>query len=253
MNKKYYIEAVCIKCSKSRLISKYSYRDLCMTCACEDRNSSLEWRENHSEKMKGKPSPMKNKIFTKEHRENISNANLGKSIPEGIGYQKGSIPKNKKLFCEPIIVAMYSIGMSTSEISVIYDCHKTTINNVLKRNNVTLRDSKELLIEASRLRSGDKSPNWQGGITNVGQMIRKTQTYKVIRQEVLVRDNYKCILCESDINICVDHIKSFSDYPELRLDKDNLRVLCKKCHINTDNYGNKGRKWSKKINNTITI
>ena len=30
------------------------------------------------------------------------------------------------------------------------------------------------------------------------------------------------------------------------VDKDNLRVLCIKCHINTDNYGNKGRKWSKK-------
>ena len=56
---------------------------------------------------------------------------------------------------------------------------------------------------------------------------------------VFKRDNFKCVLCgdKKGGNIEADHIKDFALYPELRLDINNGRTLCKSCHKKTDNYG----------------
>jgi 5-methylcytosine-specific restriction endonuclease McrA len=69
---------------------------------------------------------------------------------------------------------------------------------------------------------------------------------------VLKRDNYTCISCrikggwnkelKKDIKLEVDHIKSFSEYPELRFDTNNGRTLCRDCHQKTENYAGKTRK-----------
>lgn len=51
------------------------------------------------------------------------------------------------------------------------------------------------------------------------------------RPKVFKRDNYTCQECGA--NKCalqVDHIKSWSEYPELRFDMNNCRTLCDKCH-----------------------
>lgn len=47
---------------------------------------------------------------------------------------------------------------------------------------------------------------------------------------VLVRDNWKCVKCESDENLSAHHIKSFSKFPDERLNVDNGATLCLKCH-----------------------
>lgn len=85
--------------------------------------------------------------------------------------------------------------------------------------------------------SGEKHYRWKGGITSINSKIRSSINYRLWKKSVLERDGHACILCKSNKNLEVDHIKRFSDYPELRFDIKNGRVLCKDCHKKTNNYG----------------
>lgn len=64
-------------------------------------------------------------------------------------------------------------------------------------------------------------------------------TYRGWRRLVLERDGHKCVLCGATERLECDHIKSYSQHPELRYDITNGRVLCHSCHVKTDNYGAK--------------
>lgn len=59
-----------------------------------------------------------------------------------------------------------------------------------------------------------------------------------LRRKALARDHYECVWCKQqgkvttnkDTVLEVDHIRELKDYPELALELDNLRTLCKECH-----------------------
>lgn len=109
--------------------------------------------------------------------------------------------------------------------------------------------------------TGKNSSNWKGGITPLYRNIRTLGKYYKWRKEILRRDNYQCVECEErDTNkLIVDHIrglallmnenniKSTADANNCPLlwDIDNGRVLCKKCHVQTENYGANG--WINKL------
>jgi 5-methylcytosine-specific restriction endonuclease McrA len=58
------------------------------------------------------------------------------------------------------------------------------------------------------------------------------------RIAVFERDDYTCQLCfVRGGRLQADHIKPFSQYPELRYDLSNGRTLCAPCHQKTDTYG----------------
>jgi len=86
---------------------------------------------------------------------------------------------------------------------------------------------------------GKNHHNWKGGITPINEKIRRSIEYKLWRKAVLEMDNYTCRFCGKGGYLEADHIKSFSDYPELRFVIDNGRTLCKNCHSKTDTYGGK--------------
>lgn len=67
--------------------------------------------------------------------------------------------------------------------------------------------------------------------------IRSSSQYKEWRKSVLKRDRRKCVLCDSKKRLEVDHIKSLALYPQLALEINNGRVLCRECHKKTDTYG----------------
>lgn len=58
------------------------------------------------------------------------------------------------------------------------------------------------------------------------------------REEILKRDNYECVWCKKEGKVTtqerstleVDHIKELETHPELALEDDNLRTLCKYHH-----------------------
>jgi 5-methylcytosine-specific restriction endonuclease McrA len=114
--------------------------------------------------------------------------------------------------------------------------------------------SKKGYIPVNIFKSGKDHPFWNPIRTN--QRERLTKEYKDWRLEVLKRDNYQCKICKirstkgNRIIFDVDHIKSFSRYPELRLVLSNGRTLCRPCHKKTDNWQSKER-WINKDQSAI--
>ena len=66
----------------------------------------------------------------------------------------------------------------------------------------------------------------------------KSKDWRLTRAEVLRRDNYECQWCKregrvTDLSVAtleVDHREELDKRPELALDIDNLRTLCRNCH-----------------------
>lgn len=71
------------------------------------------------------------------------------------------------------------------------------------------------------------------------KLIRNSMEYKLWRKAVFERDRWTCIWCGyKGSKIQADHIKRFSEFPELRFAIDNGRTLCGDCHRKTHNWGN---------------
>lgn len=69
------------------------------------------------------------------------------------------------------------------------------------------------------------------GRTSYNVMIRHSVEYKLWREAVFKRDNYTCQWCEKrGVYLHADHIKLFSEFPELRTSIANGRTLCRECH-----------------------
>ncbi len=80
-------------------------------------------------------------------------------------------------------------------------------------------------------RFGDKNPMWKGGVTSENDLLRRSTQYKIWRKSVFERDNYTCLICgEVGGRLNAHHIKSFADFPELRFDVSNGTTLCFSCH-----------------------
>lgn len=78
---------------------------------------------------------------------------------------------------------------------------------------------------------GEYARNWQGGKCKETQGLRMTKEYKEWRMKVFIRDNFTCQSCSiRGGKLNAHHIRSFKDYPELRLVVDNGVTLCEECH-----------------------
>lgn len=66
--------------------------------------------------------------------------------------------------------------------------------------------------------------------------------FQKLRIQIFQRDDFTCQICfEKGKYLNIDHIKSFLNYPDLRINPNNLRTLCVECHRNTPNYGYKAK------------
>lgn len=80
---------------------------------------------------------------------------------------------------------------------------------------------------------GENSPRWTGGVF-LAERTRFMQTpqYREWRKAVFSRDGYTCRACKepSSGRLNAHHIKSYAEYPELRIDVNNGITLCENCH-----------------------
>lgn len=106
---------------------------------------------------------------------------------------------------------------------------------------------------------GDKHWNWKGGENSIKELIRKSPKNKQWKIKCFQRDKV-CVFCGEKNNrlLEVDHlvplsflikefeIKTLEDAERCSVlwDIENGRVLCRKCHKQTDTYGEKANKFS---------
>jgi len=121
--------------------------------------------------------------------------------------------------------------------------HKEKISRKLKGRHVSPKtEFKKEHKHSEGMNKGENNPNWKGGISLINLRIRVSKEYRLWKKAVFERDNYTCIWCGKKEFICADHIKSFSQFPELRFAIDNGRTLCRDCHKTTSNYAGKVNK-----------
>lgn len=68
------------------------------------------------------------------------------------------------------------------------------------------------------------------GNKNKRKMEMASSAYRSWRRDVLKRDNFMCKDCLSKERLIVHHIKPWKDYPGLRYEISNGKVLCWECH-----------------------
>ena len=81
----------------------------------------------------------------------------------------------------------------------------------------------------------------KGWVTSLNFRIRHSAEYRLWREAVFKRDDYKCIWCGAGGELNADHIRPFAYFPELRFAIDNGRTLCVPCHKLTDTFGYKAK------------
>lgn len=86
----------------------------------------------------------------------------------------------------------------------------------------------------------------------VANLFYKSKQWERKRENVLKRDRYECRECKRYGKVTgaqmVHHVKPFEQYPELKLENNNLISLCNKCHGSmhdrtTNELTDKGRQW----------
>ena len=118
----------------------------------------------------------------------------------------------------------------------------------LSKGHTVSMSVRERISQANRGRkrpdvAGMLSPFWKGGVNTESMRIRRSSEYLDWRRQVFERNDYRCVECGArsgigeKVYLEADHIKSFADFPALRLEVSNGRTLCRPCHMKTSNHG----------------
>lgn len=85
---------------------------------------------------------------------------------------------------------------------------------------------------------GEDHYMWKGGVTPIYNKLRKSRQYRNYVLAVFFRDDYTCQICgKKEVGrMNANHIKKFSEYPDLRTNPLNGITLCPPCHKFVTNH-----------------
>lgn len=202
---KEYLE--CIICGKSFQPADLS-RKSAKVCSSICRNKSI------SNALKGKPKSIEHvkKALETKRSKKVSNPNLICGC--------GKAKSRSSIRCMDCV--------SAKTLGVCVYCGNTFKKKVKTRkycNKNCAAKHKEIIY------AGENNPHWKNGLTPINQRQRRHVKYQDWRTSVFKRDNYTCQDC-GQVGGCLHahHVKSYSKYPELRIDIDNGKTLCTSCH-----------------------
>ena len=193
------------------------------------KNLDNETYRKSNERRKKKISDY-NKRLVKENEHPFmchtkSRKRINKKINKGL--KQGKYKRNSKEFAKQASIrekkkaekGIHSFQTKSSQIRIKRE------KTLLKRYGA---NNPGKIPEFVLKRSGENHPHWRGGISY------KTygKDWNVIRLFILVRDNYRCIICNTNKQVEVHHIVPISsriDIHELN-NPFNLISLCKSCH-----------------------
>lgn len=197
-----------------------------------------------------------NTNLIKYNKKNVSQVEeiIQKKIPK----LKAAYPKSKEKAIKTM-KQLYGVESAVYISGVLEKIANTNLKKTGYKCVFQIPEVRKKTIESSRLinKFNKNNPNWKGGTTKLSIGIRNLPKYKETNKEVLKRDYYKCILCNSKKNLQIDHIKPLCKIiKENNLqsteeainckelwDKNNLRTLCEQCHRKTDTWGVKALKY----------
>jgi hypothetical protein len=154
-----------------------------------------------------------------ETKAKMSIAHTGVSRSEEFCIKNGLRTKGKR----------YMLGKNQSD-ETKRKISKSHIGKIL--SEVTRNKLKEAWKIGKENRSGEHCGAWKGGVTPINALIRNSAEYNQWRNAVYKRDYWTCQECgmKNGIVLNAHHIKSFSEFPELRFEVSNGVTLCEQCH-----------------------
>ena len=181
------------------------------------------------------------KEISKEHRKKLSEAHKGtkkpwvKGFPEGHTINLGRIlpKKGKYINCLNCGKNFY---VTKEQLNKRRHCSRICLFNSSEwRANISKRNKGKTLSEETKEKlslalRGPKSSLWMGGVGLVSKNLRQRPQYMQWRRKIIRRDGYKCIQCDSEKKLTVDHIIPVVENPDLIFEISNGRTLCWDCH-----------------------
>jgi hypothetical protein len=130
------------------------------------------------------------------------------------------------------IVKLYISGLSSQKVADKFGVSKQTVLTIVTRAGLVRSHEKG---QGTKYILGENYKPTGG----FARKLHSSVAYRKLRRFALDRANNQCQICSSQHKLHLDHVKPKSLFPELALNKDNVRILCQDCHINTDSYGGK--------------
>jgi len=187
---------------------------------------------------RGQEMPRKGYKQSPEHKQKLSKIRKGKSAwNKGVKRSKAAIEKQRKSMIGKLVKDLK--GQRFGRLVVLKEAGRSQDKRVLWQCKCDC--GKKRIIRGHDLIEGKTKSC--GCLMGVPGISRRSHSYDEWRLAVFERDNFTCTSCgKIGGRLHAHHIRSYDEYPELRLDVNNGSTKCQSCHMKLQPKHKKRRK-----------